>query len=60
MLVENIFAWPGLGLYAFNAISGSDYPAVQGFVLYATTVYVLIFLLLDVLYIFLDPRISYD
>jgi peptide/nickel transport system permease protein len=60
VLVENIFAWPGLGLYAFNAISGSDYPAVQGFVLYATTVYVLIFLLLDVLYIFLDPRISYD
>ncbi|HWE64077.1 MAG TPA: ABC transporter permease, partial [Chloroflexota bacterium] len=60
VLVENIFAWPGLGLYAFNAISSADYPAVQGFILYATTVYILIFLLLDILYVFLDPRIRYE
>jgi ABC-type dipeptide/oligopeptide/nickel transport system permease component len=58
VLVEDIFAWPGLGLYAFNAISSSDFPAVQGFILYSTTVYVVIFLLLDVLYMFLDPRIK--
>jgi peptide/nickel transport system permease protein len=59
VLVEDIFAWPGLGLYAFNAISSADYPAVQGFIIYATTVYVIIFLLLDVLYMLLDPRIEY-
>ena len=59
VLVENIFAWPGLGLYAFNAISASDFPAIQGFIVYATTVYITIFLLLDILYAFLDPRIKY-
>ena len=50
VLVENIFAWPGLGRYVFNAITSSDYPAVQGFILYATTIYVLLFLVVDVLY----------
>jgi peptide/nickel transport system permease protein len=59
VLVENIFAWPGLGRYVFTAITSSDYPAVQGFILYATTVYVLLFLLVDVLYVVLDPRIRY-
>lgn len=57
VLVENIFAWPGLGRYVFNAITSSDYPAVQGFILYATTVYVLLFLLVDVLYSVFDPRV---
>lgn len=59
VLVENIFAWPGLGRYVFTAITSSDYPAVQGFILYSTTVYVLLFLLIDVLYVVLDPRIRY-
>jgi ABC-type dipeptide/oligopeptide/nickel transport system permease component len=60
VLVENIFAWPGLGQYAYNAISSADYPAVQGFILYATTIYILIFLALDVAYVFLDPRIRHE
>lgn len=59
VLVENIFAWPGLGRYVYNAITSSDYPAVQGFILYATTVYVLLFLLVDVLYSVFDPRVRY-
>ncbi len=58
VLVENIFSWPGLGRYAYNAISGNDYPAVQGFILYATLIYLLLFLIVDVLYILLDPRIT--
>jgi peptide/nickel transport system permease protein len=58
VLVENIFAWPGLGRYAFNAISATDYPAIQGFILYATVVYIGVFLILDVLYALLDPRIE--
>jgi ABC-type dipeptide/oligopeptide/nickel transport system permease component len=57
VLVENIFAWPGLGRYVFNAITSSDYPAVQGFILYATTIYVVLFLLVDVTYLFVDPRV---
>lgn len=58
VLVENIFAWPGLGRYAFNAIAANDFPAIQGFILYATTVYLLVFLVLDVLYALLDPRVK--
>ena len=57
VLVENVFAWPGLGRYVFNAITSSDFPAIQGFILYSTTVYVLLFLLVDLLYVVLDPRV---
>lgn len=58
VLVENIFAFPGLGRYAYNAISGSDYPAIQGFILYAAAMYVSLFLITDIIYRFLDPRIE--
>lgn len=57
VLTENLFAWPGLGRYVFTAITSSDYPAIQGFILYSTVIYVLIFLLVDVLYVALDPRV---
>lgn len=57
VLVENIFAWPGLGQYVYNAITSSDYPAVQGFILYATTVYVLLFLAVDLAFLVIDPRV---
>jgi peptide/nickel transport system permease protein len=56
VLVENVFAWPGLGNYVFNAITSNDYPAVQGFILYATTIYVLLFLIVDLLFVVIDPR----
>lgn len=59
VLVEVVFSWPGMGLYAFNSISASDFPAVQGFILYATTMYVVVFLLLDLAYLALDPRVKY-
>ena len=57
VLVENIFSWPGLGRYAYNAIAGNDYAAVSGFVLYATGMYVVIFTLTDLVYAALNPRI---
>ena len=57
VLIESIFAWPGLGRYVFTAITSSDFPALQGFILYSTTVYVLLFLLVDMLYVVLDPRV---
>ncbi len=56
VLVEAVFAWPGLGQYAYHAVANADYPAVQGFILYATTMYVVLFLLVDLLYAVLDPR----
>jgi peptide/nickel transport system permease protein len=57
VLVENVFSWPGLGNYVFNAITSNDYPAVQGFILYATTIYVLLFLIVDLLFMAIDPRV---
>jgi peptide/nickel transport system permease protein len=57
VLVEEIFAWPGLGRYVFDAITSSDYPAVEGFILYATTLYVVLFLVVDLLYLVIDPRL---
>lgn len=59
VIVEYIFSWPGLGLYAFNAILASDFPAIQGFILLMTTIYVLIYLVLDLLTTFLDPRVEF-
>jgi ABC-type dipeptide/oligopeptide/nickel transport system permease component len=59
VLVETIFSWPGMGLYVYNSIASSDFPAVQGFILYATTMYVVVFLALDLLYLGLDPRVKY-
>jgi peptide/nickel transport system permease protein len=58
VLVENIFSWPGLGRYAYDAISGSDYPAIQGFILYAASMYVMLFIVVDVVYRLFDPRIE--
>ena len=58
VIVENIFAWPGLGQLAVKAIGQRDYPVIQGTVLLAATTYVLVNLLVDTLYGLLDPRIS--
>ncbi len=59
VLIESIFAWPGLGQFAFNAVANADYPAIQGFILYTTTMYIALFLVVDVLYAALDPRVRY-
>ena len=56
VLIEAVFGWPGLGQYALEAISRSDFSALQGFVLYAALLYVLAYLLIDLLYLVIDPR----
>jgi peptide/nickel transport system permease protein len=59
VVVETVFSWGGLGQYAVQAITNSDYAAVSGTVL-ATTIYaLLIYLILDFLYVAIDPRIRY-
>lgn len=60
ILTETIFAWPGLGLWAFEAIQARDYPVVQAMTLFVATVFVLMNLAVDVLYTVIDPRIKYD
>jgi glutathione transport system permease protein len=59
VLVEMVFAWPGLGRFLVQAIASRDYPAVQGTVLLLAAGYVLINLIVDVLYAALDPRIRH-
>ncbi len=56
VLIEGVFGWPGVGQYVLNALENSDFPAVQGFVLYASILYVVIYQLLDLAYTFADPR----
>jgi ABC-type dipeptide/oligopeptide/nickel transport system permease component len=58
-VTETIFAWPGIGRLAVEGIFMRDYPIVQGVVLVAACVFMLASLLVDVLYVYLDPRISY-
>jgi peptide/nickel transport system permease protein len=58
VLVETIFAWPGIGRYAVEAIDNLDYPAIMGFVLFAAATYAFINLVVDLLYFWLDPTIS--
>ncbi len=58
VLVETIFAWPGIGRYAVEAIDNLNYPAIMGFVLFVTAAYVLVNLTVDLLYFWLDPTIS--
>lgn len=57
VLIEFIFTWPGLGLYSYNAILGADFPAVQGFIVLVTLVYIFIYLVVDLLTAILDPRV---
>lgn len=59
VLVETIFSWPGMGLYAINAILNSDYAAIQGIVVFITFVYIGLYVVVDVLYAIVDPRIAY-
>jgi len=59
VLVEIIYNWPGLGQYSYNAILSSDFPAIQGFVLLVTALYMFIYLLLDLVTAALDPRVKF-
>jgi ABC-type dipeptide/oligopeptide/nickel transport system permease component len=60
VLTESIFAWPGIGRFALNAILKRDLPVIQGTVLFLAIVFVLVNLVVDLLYGFLDPRIRYE
>ncbi|WP_424952012.1 ABC transporter permease [Deinococcus sp.] len=59
VLTETIFSWPGLGSWLYDAISGRDYPVIQGGVIFAALVVSLVNLLVDLSYALLDPRIQY-
>ena len=57
VLVEQIFAWPGIGQFAFSALTNNDFQGIEGFVLIVAVTYVGINWLVDVLYGVIDPRV---
>ncbi len=57
VIVETVFAWPGVGKFIVDSIFARDYAVIQGFVVFAGTVFVVVNLLVDLLYLRLDPRV---
>jgi ABC-type dipeptide/oligopeptide/nickel transport system permease component len=57
VIVEKVFAWPGVGSFALEALVASDYAPVQGFVLTMAVLYTLLNLVIDLLYVVIDPRV---
>jgi ABC-type dipeptide/oligopeptide/nickel transport system permease component len=60
VLVEKVFAWPGIGSYAVEALIASDYAPIQGFVLTMAVLYVGLNLAIDILYVVIDPRVGIE
>lgn len=60
VLVEKVFAWPGVGSYAVEALIASDYAPIQGFVLTMAILYVVLNLTIDILYGVIDPRVRLE
>lgn len=57
VIVEVVFSWPGIGRYAYGAVTSNDFNAIQGFILTVATIYVVLNLVIDLLYAVIDPRI---
>ena len=57
IVIETIFAWPGVGRTVLAAVSGRDMPVIAGYVLLSGLIYVVVNLVVDVLYVLLDPRV---
>jgi ABC-type dipeptide/oligopeptide/nickel transport system permease component len=60
VLVEKVFAWPGIGSYAVEALIASDFAPLQGFVLTMAVMYVALNLMIDILYGLIDPRVRIE
>jgi len=60
VVIESIFAWPGVGRLAYDAVLSRDYPVLQAVILVTATFFLIISLVVDVLYAYIDPRIRYS
>ena len=60
VVVESIFAWPGIGLLMVESIYMRDYPMIQGCILFVAVIFIFVNLMVDILYTYLDPRIRYE
>ena len=57
VLVETVFSWPGIGLYAVQSMQRFDYEPVLGIVILASAVYILVYLVADLVALTIDPRV---
>lgn len=60
ILTETIFSWPGMGKLIVDAISNRDYALIQSTVLFVALIYVVINLIVDIAYLYLNPKVSYE
>ena len=60
VLTEHVFAWPGIGRLIVDSIQGRDYPMIQGTILVFGLLYILVNLIVDLIYAYVDPRIRYE
>lgn len=60
IITETVFAWPGAGNLLVNSIGARDYPVVQAMIVISALVFVVTNLIVDIIYVLLDPRVSYD
>ena len=58
VIIEQIFAWPGLGLLSYEAITRRDYPVILGVTMVAGAFVILVNILIDFVYVLADPRVS--
>lgn len=60
VITERMFGWPGIGRLSINAVTMRDFPVIRGVVLFMAMTFVVVNILVDISYSFLDPRIRYD
>ena len=59
VFIETVFNWPGIGRYAVDSINYLDYTPIQGLIILMALIYTVMNLLVDMLYMLLDPRVQY-
>lgn len=59
VIVESVFAWPGVGQLAYQALLWRDYPLIQGILVFTVGLFVLVNLTIDIVYVYLDPRVRF-
>jgi len=60
IIIETVFAWPGVGLLIWSSIRGADFPVVQAGVILAAVIFVVVNLIVDLTYGLIDPRIRHE
>jgi len=59
MVIEQVFALPGVGRLVLSSIARRDYPVIQGILIFFSSIYVFVNLIVDIIYVYIDPRVKY-